>query len=67
MQGLTKKVFLCSRTKDVLVERPGEVDVEELFVVDGQTHHPAGKTEVAEMVRIDIRQAIGLKCCTYNK
>ena len=65
MHGLTKEVFLCCRTKNVLVERPGEVYVEELLVVDGQAHHPTSKIEVAEVVRVDIGQTVRLECCTY--
>ena len=48
----------------MFVEGSCEVDVEELFVVDGQSHHPTSKPEVTEVVRIDIGQTVGLKRCT---
>ena len=41
-------------TQNVLVERPGKVDIEQLLVVDGQSHHPTRKTEVAEVVWVHI-------------
>ena len=41
-------------TKDMFVEGPGEVDIEQLLMLDGQTHHPPCKLEVAEVVRVDI-------------
>ena len=39
-------------TQNVLVERPGKVDIEQLLVVDGQGHHPTRKMEVAEVVPV---------------
>ena len=50
----------------MFVERPCEVDIEKLLVVDGQPHHPTGKPEVAQVIGIDVRQTVWLKCCTYN-
>ena len=52
-------------TQNVLVEGPGEVDIEELLVVDGQSHHPTSKTEVAEVVWVHVRMAIGLECSSW--
>ena len=51
-------------TKNVFVEGPCEVDVEQLFVVDCQTHHPPGKSEVAEVIWVDVGQTVRLKCST---
>ena len=48
-------------TEDVLVEGAGEVGVEQLPVVDCQRHQPAGEPEVAEVVRVDVGVAVGLK------
>ena len=50
----------------MFVEGSGEVHVEELLVIDGKGHHPAGKTEVAEMVGINIRVTVGLECGTWE-
>ena len=50
----------------MFVERPCEVDIEKLLMVDGQPHHPTSKPEVAQVIRIDVRQTVRLKCCTYD-
>ena len=50
----------------MLVEGPSEVDIEQLLVVDGQPHHPTGKPKVAQVIWVDIRQTVGLKCCTCD-
>ena len=45
----------------MFVERAGEIDAEQLLVVYGQTHHPPGKTEVAQVVWIDVGMAVRLE------
>ena len=50
----------------MFVEGSGEVHVEELLVIDGKGHHPASKTEVAEMVGVNIRVTVGLECGTWE-
>ena len=50
----------------MFVERSCEVDIEKLLVVDGQPHHPTSKPEVAQVIGIDVRQTVWLKCCTYD-
>ena len=50
----------------MLVEGPGEVDIEELLVVDGQRHHPPSKTEVAKVVWVHVRMAIGLERSSWE-
>ena len=51
----------------MLVEGSGEVHVEQLLVVDGEGHHPASETEVAEVVGVNIGVAVGLKCGTWEE
>ena len=51
----------------MLVEGSGEVHVEQLLVVDGEGHHPASETEVAEVVGVNIGVAVGLECGTWEE
>lgn len=50
----------------MFVEWPGEVDIEELLVLDGKAHHPPRKLEVTQVVRIHVWQAVWLKSGTYD-
>ena len=50
----------------MFVKGSGEVHVEELLMIDGEGHHPAGKTEVTKMVWINIRVTVGLECGTWE-
>ena len=45
----------------MFVERSSEVDIEQLLVIEGQSHETAGKLEVAEVVWIHIRQTVRLE------
>ena len=50
----------------MFVEGPCEVDIEQLLVVDSQAHHPTSELEVAEVIRVDIREAVRLERGTYS-
>ena len=45
----------------MFVEGPGEVDIEQLLVIESQSHETPSKLEVAEVVRIHIRQTVWLE------
>ena len=48
----------------MFVEGPGEVDIEQLLVLDGQPHQTTSKLEVAQVIRVYVRQTVGLECGT---
>lgn len=48
----------------MFVEGAGEVDVDQLPVVQSQTENLTRKLEVVQMIRIDRGVAVGLKSCT---
>ena len=50
----------------MFVEGPGEVDIEQVLMKYGQSHHPPGKLEVAEVVRVHVRMTVRLKCGPWN-
>ena len=58
--------FFHGPTKYVFVEGSCEVHTEELAMVDGQSHHPPSESEVAEVVGINVRVAVGLKRRSYT-
>ena len=45
----------------MLIKGPCEVYIEELLVVDGQTHDGSSEAEIVEMVRVDVGHAVGLE------
>ena len=49
----------------MFVEGSCEVHTEQLAMVDGQSHHPPSESEVAEVVGINVRVAVGLKRRSY--
>lgn len=53
-------------TQDVFVEGAGEVDVDQLAVVESQAQDLTRKAEVVEVVRVHGRITVGLKGGTYG-
>lgn len=48
-------------SQNMLVERPREMRIQELAITDRLSNHTTNKTEVIQVVRIDMTVRIGLK------
>lgn len=53
-------------TKDVLVERPGEVNTQKMLMIQRQSQGLSRKTKVVQVVRVNGRVTIGLEGTPCN-
>lgn len=53
-------------TKDVLVERPGEVNIQEMLMIQRQSQGLSRKTKVVQVVRVNGRVTVGLEGTPCN-
>ena len=65
MRLLNSLVFVP--TKNVFVEGTSEVDSEQLPMKESHTNDSTGKSKVAQMVRINVRITIWLKCSSWSR